>query len=108
MTSEAMVMIAPLLVYSQKLSFTPCRPATSATIKFATEPSRVKFPARVDEAARVSQPEVGLGNDVTAGLSKSTAGTFETRFDSTTVIAARAAAPLCRKGFKAAKIPSVR
>ena len=64
-----------------------------ATIKFATDPNKVRLPARVEAAARVSQPAAGLGRAVTAGLSKSMAGTFETRFERTTVIAESAAAP---------------
>ena len=50
------VMMNPGLVYSQKVSLTLCRAAISTTIRLATEPSRVRFPARVDVVAKVSQP----------------------------------------------------
>lgn len=53
--------------------------AISTTIKFATEPSSVKFPAKVDDDARVSQAGSGLGNPAIIGFKSKTAGTFDTR-----------------------------
>lgn len=59
-------------------NFTPSCLADSATIKFATEPSNVKFPANVDDIAKINQAFSGLINWPINGLKSITAGTFET------------------------------
>jgi len=86
---ERIVMITPAFVYSQKVSSTFRRRADSATIKFATDPSKVRFPASVEAAARVSHPAAGAAIEEINGRSKSTAGTLETRLLSTTVMRLR-------------------
>src|SRR5512147_1355130 len=60
---------------------TSCR-ARCTTIKFATDPSSVRFPARVDDIARVSQPRCGSDSLGTTGRKTSTAGTLLTMLDS--------------------------
>jgi hypothetical protein len=47
----------------------------------ATKPSKVRFPANVEAAARVSQPALELEKETTNGLSIKRAGTFESRFN---------------------------
>src|SRR5262245_6870381 len=64
---------------------TPSRLACSTTIRLATEPSTVRFPANVLEAANASQAVScdDTGKAGMIGLNRSTAGTFDTRFDRT-------------------------
>ena len=80
---------APAFVYSQNDNLIFLRPADSATIKFATEPSRVKFPANVELAASVIQPAVGLFSCAINDFKSKTAGTLETRLLNTAVMTLR-------------------
>src|SRR5207245_9668325 len=66
---------------------TPSRAAAWTMITFAAAPRIVSFPASVELAARVSQRFrwVAMGAARTIGSRRRTAGTFETRFDSTAV-----------------------
>src|SRR5262249_16258702 len=59
--------------------------AASTTIRFATLPRIVKLPARVEAIASTSHARRGSSNVITSGLNSRTAGTLETRFDSTAV-----------------------
>src|SRR5229473_7861618 len=63
----------------------PAPRACSTTMRLATEPRMVRFPASVEAIAsrshaRVGSPKVGI-----TVLKSSTAGTLETRFESTAV-----------------------
>jgi hypothetical protein len=83
--------------------------ALSATMRLATEPSRVRLPARVEAAARVSQPAVGSARCATAGRSSNSFFfLLEARLDMMTVMSESPAAPFWRNGARAAKMPSVR
>src|SRR5438046_1267971 len=66
----------PTRRYSQKLTVTPWRRAFSATIRLATEPSNVRFPARVLDMASASHAlscdPMGIAGMI--GLNSSTAG----------------------------------
>lgn len=62
----------------QKLKIFLCA-AISATIKYPTEPSKVKFPAKVDDEASINQAGVGFVNPAIIGFYSKTAGTVETR-----------------------------
>ena len=86
-SNESRVMINPTRVYSQNPSSTLRLLADSATIKFATEPIKVKLPARVEAAARVNQPAMGFAMVLTNGFSSNTAGTFDTKLLNTAVTA---------------------
>lgn len=72
------VMGTPAFRYSVNESLTPLDFADSATIKLATEPRRVRFPANVEETARRSQKVSGSDMRGMTGLKRSTAGTLET------------------------------
>ena len=73
---------APTLKYSQNEICT-CGRARWTTIRFATEPSTVRFPASVEAIARISHACVGSARRGMNGLKTSTAGTLLTRFDRT-------------------------
>src|SRR5262245_66359697 len=75
----------PTLQYSTNPISTRAARAASTTIRFATLPRIVKLPARVDAIASTSHARRGSANVATSGLNRSTAGTLETRFDSTAV-----------------------
>src|SRR5581483_11375470 len=84
-TPSAIVIIvscAPALAYSQNVISTSRR-ARWTTIRLATEPSSVRFPARVEDIARVSHARLGSASFGMIGLKTSTAGTLLTRFDKT-------------------------
>ncbi len=72
-----MVIRRPLFRYSVKLNVTPCRFADSATIKFATEPNKVRLPAKVDDIAKANQYISLFCRGFIIGLKTKTAGTFE-------------------------------
>jgi hypothetical protein len=63
--------------------------ADSATIKFATEPIKVRLPAKVVAIAKINHEFVGSGQVVIIGLNNNTAGTFETRLLNTAEITER-------------------
>src|SRR5262249_23748828 len=73
----------PTLQYSTNPISTRAARAASTTIRFATLPRIVKLPANVEAMASTSHARRGSSNVVTSGLNRSTAGTLETRFDST-------------------------
>src|SRR5215468_5582644 len=75
----------PTLQYSTNPISTRAARAASTTIRFATLPRIVKLPARVEAIASTSHARRGSSNVVTSGLNRRTAGTLETRFDSTAV-----------------------
>src|SRR5262245_26013934 len=75
----------PTFAYSTKPISTPDERASSTTIRFATEPRIVRLPANVDAIASSSQPRDGSPKDGITVLNSRTAGTFETRFESTAV-----------------------
>src|ERR1700683_2063986 len=75
------VMGTPPFAYSQKPISTRPR-ARCTTIKFATDPSTVRFPASVDDIASVSHACAASGKRVTKLRKTSTAGTLLTRFES--------------------------
>src|SRR3989442_11293599 len=52
-------------------------------MRLATEPRIVRLPASVEAMARTSQARRGSANEATSGFTRRTAGTFETRFEST-------------------------
>jgi len=68
----------PIFKYSVKLIFIPLNLADSATIKLATDPNKVKFPANVVAIARVNQIFSALAIFLMKGSSSNTAGTFDT------------------------------
>mgnify|MGYP006359073209 CR=1 FL=1 len=88
-TKVRIVIGIPAFKYSKNSSLIPCRFADSATIKFATEPSSVRFPAKVDDIASASQRLSALFNFKSAGLINKTAGTLETRLLKTAEITER-------------------
>src|SRR4030081_3747596 len=59
---------APTFAYSQKPIVTPRARATCTTMRLATDPTRVRLPARVDDMATVSQTRCGSGRFATNGL----------------------------------------
>ena len=65
---------------------TPRAFARCATMRLATEPTKVKLPASVALIATTSQARCGSCNCATNGLSTSTAGTLLTMLDSTAVM----------------------
>src|SRR6266404_5603993 len=71
----------PTRAYSQKPIRTLWR-ARSSTIRFATEPSTVRLPARVDDMASVSHACRASGKCGMNGRNTSTAGTLLTMFES--------------------------
>lgn len=73
------VIITPDFKYSLNLIFTPRFLAISTTIKLATEPNKVRLPAKVDESASVNQSFSGLSISLIIGLINKTAGTFDIR-----------------------------
>src|SRR4051795_2000189 len=56
-------------------------------MRFAIEPNRVRFPAKVELIAIVSQMNDGDGTRGTTGSQRMTAGTFDTRFESASIAA---------------------
>src|SRR5260370_42588497 len=72
----------PTLEYSQKETLTPSRRALSTTIRLATEPRTVRFPANVLDIASASQAVSWLAGGTTfrTGPIQSTARTLPTRF----------------------------
>ncbi len=60
----------------------PSPRAHSATMRFATDPTSVRLPARVDAIASTSHAARGAANVGITLLKSSTAGTFDTRFES--------------------------
>src|SRR5262249_52163285 len=73
----------PTLQYSTNPISTRAARAASTTIRFATLPRIVKLPARVEAIASTSHARRGSSNVITSGLNSRTAGTLETRVDST-------------------------
>src|SRR5438046_7147899 len=55
--------------------------ARPATMRFAIEPMRSRFPAKVELMARTRHIKSGLGMVGTVWRHRMTAGTFEIRFD---------------------------
>ena len=82
MAIVAIVMIAPARKYSMNPIWT-LRLACCATMRLATDPMRVKLPARVLLMASVSQKICPSPRDSVSGLSSMTAGTLLTRFERT-------------------------
>src|SRR5437762_6511808 len=81
----------PTFEYSTKpISTRPAR-AVSTTIRLATDPRIVRLPASVEAMARTSQARRGSVNEPINGFTRRTAGTLETRFESTAVTAVRTA-----------------
>jgi hypothetical protein len=69
---------------------TPYRCARWATIRLATDPTRVRLPAKVEPMATTSQARCGSCKPATNGFRTSTAGTLLTTFDRTAVTPASA------------------
>src|SRR6266545_6568336 len=74
---------APIRRNSQKPMRT-CAPAVSKTITLATEPNRVRFPAKVEVRASSSHRRWGSAPCATHLAATMTYGTFETMFDAST------------------------
>src|SRR5205085_1238594 len=79
----------PTFRYSTNVSATPCGRASSATIRLAIDPNSVKFPANVETTASryhvcVTASAVDTGK-ASPGFRSNTAGTLDTRFESTSV-----------------------
>src|SRR6266545_4549826 len=81
----------PTRQYATKPISTRSRRATSTTMTFATDPRSVRLPAKVEAVARSNQPRVGSPRLVMTGLSKRTAGTFETMLERTAATVMRTA-----------------
>ena len=64
---------------------TPLVSARSATIRFAIEPMRSRFPANVELIASTRQMRSGCGMVGTVWRQRMTAGTFEIRLDSVAI-----------------------
>src|SRR6185369_5501949 len=75
--SDATVSGTPALAYSQN-DISTSRRARSITIRFATDPTTVRFPASVDDIASVSHACAGSASLVTNPLNTSTAGALLT------------------------------
>ncbi len=74
--SESTVMTIPARAYSQNEISTSSRRAISATIRLATDPSKVRLRQR--GAGGQGQPRRAHGQGGHPGLSSNTAGTLET------------------------------
>ena len=83
----------PTRQYSANPMRTPELRAASTTMRLATEPRIVKFPDSVDAIATSSHARVGSASCGTIGLNTSTAGTFDTRLESTAVSTAGRSRP---------------
>ena len=99
---------APLRVYSPKDSSTPRRRASSATIRFATDPNSVRFPASVVDMANPSHVCTGSGKLGTNGRKSNTAGTLEIRLLSTAATSDSATIPCSATGWSRAKRSSLK
>ena len=77
LTSTGLVTGTPALQYSQNDTFTPSCRAFSTTIRFATDPSTVRFPANVLLIASASHPVCceSFGSACITGSNNNTAGT---------------------------------
>src|SRR5437773_9234429 len=73
--------------------------APSTTIRFAIDARTVRLRARVDAMARVSHARWGSGSAGTRWANSITAGTFETRFESTATAAVREATPWASRAW---------
>ena len=93
MTNVVIVIGNPAFKYSTNDRCIPFDFADSATIKLATDPSNVKFPAKVVAMAKVSQATLGLTREGIRGRNSNTAGTFEMRLLNSTEITANDANP---------------
>src|SRR5690606_10725874 len=78
----------PARAYAQKLSSTPTRLALSATMRLATDATRVRLPASVEAIASTSADSVGV-----TGNNSNTAGTLLTTFESAAVTHTRSRRP---------------
>lgn len=67
----------PIFKYSLKSKDIPRSLADSATMRFATEPNKVKLPAKVVDIARVIQYLCVFAQFLIKGSNKRTAGTLE-------------------------------
>ena len=74
MTIVTKVSGAPTRAYSEKVIFIWCRTGCS-TMRFATDPSTVRLPARVEDMASVSQARLGSARWGINGRITNTAGT---------------------------------
>src|SRR5690606_25686856 len=82
----------PTRAYSMKPSRTPRAAARSATIRLAMDPIRMRLPANVALMASSSHSSRASGSVGTTGAHSSTAGTLDTRFESTSMTPLTAAA----------------
>src|SRR5438093_11419557 len=80
-----MVSGTPTRQYSRNPISTRASRAASTTMRLATEPRIVRFPASVEAMARMSHARAGSPKLGITGLNSNTAGTFETTFESTAV-----------------------
>ena len=83
MASVAIVTGTPVRAWRRQSIAMPWRRAASTTMMFAIEPTISRLPASVLTSASIG-PEKG---SVAAGRSSITAGTFDTTFDNTRVLA---------------------